>query len=350
MHAGFVVFETSVLVYYAAEFHARFVSEMQARLTIERRGQQVAARAEEIGSEIVNSSGELHSSAEELSSVATDQSASIEEMSASFEEISAGLDQLSATAQEQRAKLDNVNEKQKTLATLASAVKLQLDSVRKDSQEVQAEADRAGEALQLIIQSMRSIDSNSGQVRNIVAVINEIADRVNLLSLNASIEAARAGEYGRGFSVVAQEISRLADRTAESVNEINSLIDRNGLEVAAGRTKVSEGARVIGQLVERIKLVGDNLSELNNSLKRQESEFVHLGEEIVQMTEGVGRTLSSLGEQAETGRHIQDAMQGLATMSQRLVASAVELNRIMQSNRQQATELSDAVKALAGAG
>lgn len=347
IHAGFVVFETSVLLYYAVVFRRQFVGQLEAHIDLQNRGRNAASQADRIGAAIVDSSGDLHRASQELSAVATDQSASIEEMSASFEQISATLDELANTARRQGGNLDALGSMQKVISQSADEVRRQLETVSAGSDEARTRANQAGRELTLMIESMETIDANSRQVRSIVAVINEIADRVNLLSLNASIEAARAGEYGRGFSVVAQEIARLADKTAASVSEINQLIDRNAIEVEAGRAKVNAGATVIRLMLEQIKKVGEGLAGLGGTISRQDSEFQRFSTEIVEMTDGVGRTLSALGEQAETGRHIQEAMAGLASMSQRLVTAAFSLNKIMDDNQTQATQLSDAVRALA---
>jgi methyl-accepting chemotaxis protein len=73
-------------------------------------------------------------------------------------------------------------------------------------------------------ESMDSIRSSSLEMSNILKIINDISGKVNMLALNAAIEAARAGEAGRGFTVVADEISKLADRTSNSIKGIDFLI------------------------------------------------------------------------------------------------------------------------------
>ncbi|MBX7059909.1 MAG: hypothetical protein K1X75_17745 [Leptospirales bacterium] len=348
LHAFFVVFETSVLIYYALQFRNQFVQQLEYSIELRSRGARTAAQAGEIGQSIVRSSDEILSASQTVSTVAHDQSACIEEISASFEEIGAGMDSLSAIARKQKGELASIQDRHGVLLDSGRHLNLEMTAASQLAAIAQEHAQRAGSALDLIIGSMEAIDANSRKVRTIVSVINEIADRVNLLSLNASIEAARAGEYGRGFSVVAQEIARLAERTASSVDEINSLIDHNSVEVQGGRKSVSAGVEVIRALVDKINAVADRLGSIGRSMDSQIQAYANSLGEIGSMTDEVRGTLSSLSEQAATVRHIAEAVQTLADMSQRLVAASLQMRNIMDGNREQAAELSNAVQLLAG--
>ena len=89
----------------------------------------------------------------------------------------------------------------------------------------------------------------SERIQHTVTIIVEIADKINLLSLNASIEAARAGDAGRGFAVVADEIGKLAVQTSESIGEINSVLTINARSTEEGVSVIKDTASMVKQLL-----------------------------------------------------------------------------------------------------
>jgi methyl-accepting chemotaxis protein len=118
---------------------------------------------------------------------------------------------------------------------------------------------------------MGKITKSSQDMVGIIAIINDISDRINLLSLNAAIEAARAGEAGRGFAVVADEISKLADQTATSIKEIDSLIKLNTDEINLGMNNITGSIRLIARIIEGVTSISTMMDTISAGMKEQTS-------------------------------------------------------------------------------
>ncbi len=144
-------------------------------------------------------------------------------------------------------------EMQRTLAGLAQNMKREKehaitaasasDSSRAVMQDIAANLHHVAEKTQETAHSVERLNERAGQIGGIVKLIKEIADQTNLLALNAAIEAARAGEQGRGFAVVADEVRKLAERTANATNEISNLVGAIQGEIQGAKEQMETEAQ-----------------------------------------------------------------------------------------------------------
>lgn len=157
--------------------------------------------------------------------------------------------------------------------------------------------------------SIRELNQFSGQIRSIVSSVQEIADQTKILSLNATIEAARAGEHGRGFSVVAQEVNRLAEDTKNTVIRIGELTDHSGRLTG----QVTQDIRSVQKLTENGKIHSEEtsllFSKIMDSLHSSTQEIITVEEEIrtlIFTIEGIGSTTAQTAASAEEFRSATD--------------------------------------------
>jgi len=226
----------------------------------------------EISFELSSASGEMADVSSSFSTNAQHQAASAEEITATVEEISAGVENVADSAKYQ---LDRMNLLMDTINQLSESIKnldVDVDETTSLADQVSHEARTGENVMKEMTESMNNIGSSSTQMSGIVSIINDISDRINLLSLNASIEAARAGDAGRGFAVVADEISKLADQTSESVKEIDSLIKKTGGYISSGMTSVQATVKTISSIIEGITEISDKINKVIHSSMLEQLE------------------------------------------------------------------------------
>jgi methyl-accepting chemotaxis protein len=119
------------------------------------------------------------------------------------------------------------------------------------------------------VEAMGAIERSSGQIGQIVGVIDEIAFQTNLLALNAGVEAARAGEAGKGFAVVASEVRGLAQRSADAAKEIKALIANSNQEVGAGVDLVRRTGEALGRILEQVIEINGLVGGISTAAEQQ---------------------------------------------------------------------------------
>ena len=185
--------------------------------------------------------------------------------------------------------------------------------------------DRLSATIDQAVHVIRELASHSTKIGGVLEVIRSIAEQTNLLALNAAIEAARAGEQGRGFAVVADEVRLLAQRTAQSTAEIQTMIEHlQGQSEAAVRAidtsseasrQTVEQAREAGTSLDAISQALGNLGALNASIASATLQQSHVVEEI---NRNVTETADLSQQTAEAARQSSDAGAALARLSEEL--------------------------------
>jgi methyl-accepting chemotaxis protein len=132
-------------------------------------------------------------------------------------------------------------------------------------------ADSVGDTANRAVAAMRSIESSSREMAEIVNVIDGIAFQTNLLALNAGVEAARAGDAGKGFAVVATEVRALAQRSSDAAKSIRELISKSTDEVSGGVALVESSGEALRQIVTEVSAVSALVDAIAEAAGQQAS-------------------------------------------------------------------------------
>jgi methyl-accepting chemotaxis protein len=271
--------------------------------------------------QIVTSIGQVANSAEELSQVVDTTSVSIEELSATIREVAYKAEELAAASEETLAateeissSIKEVDQSAKQSAQLSEKVKneastLGITSVAKTIEGIQ----NIKNSFDNTATSIKKLGMRSDEIGKILNVIDEVTDQTTLLALNAAILAAQAGEHGKGFSVVADEIKDLAERTSFSTHEIAGLIQSVQQEVRDAVIAMDEGLRSVE---EGLTVAQDAAGALN--------KIVESSKTSAEMALSIER---STAEQAKTTRLVSESMEKVKNMVAQIAKATAEQSK-----------------------
>ncbi|HMV41551.1 MAG TPA: methyl-accepting chemotaxis protein [Leptospiraceae bacterium] len=289
--------------------------------------------------ELENNSLTLSTGTSKLAISAKNQSVSIEESNVSLEQLSKSVQKVSENALSQSESSKETFHAMEELKWKAEEVKEYAVSATQLATKTTVEAKRGNDLMQSAIGGMNQIDSSTKKIAEIIGLIGDISGQVNLLALNAAIEAARAGEYGKGFSVVAEEIGKLADKTAQSARSIKVYIAEGLEEVSKGKEYVDKTAKALETIVENIKKNGIIIEGISKSTTFQfdsnQKVLSHI-EKVMKMAFDIS---DSTKEQTITNKQINATVREINHQTQDVAKEAEDIALISQKISEQAKSL-----------
>lgn len=271
-------------------------------------------------------SNDVHETTSRVSENSQNQAASTEEISAAIDELSASVDSSAEKARYQFAKIDTLVSHMNALTLDIERVKNKVEMTSEDIAAITQNASLGTESLAGLNETMSRIASGSTEMKDIINIIQDISEKTNLLSLNASIEAARAGSAGRGFAVVAEEISKLADNTDKSLKRIDSLINQNNKEIEKGRHDAIVTVERFDTIINGIKNISSGISALRSLMDNEINTNKKVDAELKEISILAGDILDMSNEQKTAFEEIVVSISSIGEMTQSSTVSAEKLS------------------------
>jgi methyl-accepting chemotaxis protein len=268
---------------------------------------------------------ELNQDMHRLDDTAAELAAAISQSSESSSATSQSASSMAAAVEEMSVSLDQMRDNTNLAHTVVSASTQHSEDGTRVIGAAVGDMQKISVAVQQVSDVIGTLGEQTVRISNIVNVIREVADQTNLLALNAAIEAARAGEQGRGFAVVADEVRKLAERTANATGEITTMIDaiqgsaRTAVDRMSEAVQKADAGAVLaqdaGQSIEAIRngaiQVSDAFNEIANSIAEQSAAGQLIAQQVEQVAQASDENSSAVGHTAEAAHTLEMLSNGI---------------------------------------
>ncbi len=220
--------------------------------------------------DITVSTGELNNDSKEIDAMAMQQNETLVSMASDMEQVNLKITEVN---DESQTVLDANNTMQSTVSESMNTV----DTMQKQMMTIESSVERTSKDL-------NELGTWINAINDMLTLIKDVSDQTNLLALNAAIEAARAGEAGKGFAVVADEVRKLAEKTASSAGEIENIITNIDVKTSAAirsmdtsLENVGVGRTYVTQTVDALQILSNNIVQTMEKMNRVISEIKNIG-------------------------------------------------------------------------
>ena len=299
--------------------------------------------------QMANSAEQVAASSEELTASSQQAAEAATHVAQTVVEVAGGMDKQLASVDSAKQNIDAAFIDINTMTEKAAVV-------TENTEQMAGAADHGAELMNNAMEKMNGIEQsvansaqvvkklgeNSKQIGQIVESISAIADQTNLLALNAAIEAARAGEAGRGFSVVAEEVRKLAEQSQLSAEEIKERIAVIQGDTADAVVAMEAGTNEVALGTQAIREVGEQFQDITARVASIKSEMVEINDEVQKVSKGMQGIVTAMDTIDEVSRSTSEETQTISAAAEEQSASSEEIASASHSLADLATELQSA--------
>ena len=248
--------------------------------------------------------------AESVAGASEQLAASSSQVASASNHQSEAASNVAATVEEMTVSINHVGDRAGEAARLAKESEALAAQGEQVVGQTASDIHAISETVRLASSQIEALEADARKISGVVAVIKEVADQTNLLALNAAIEAARAGEQGRGFAVVADEVRKLAERTALSTQEISTTIAAMG----------GSSSKAVGSMHQVVEMVSGGVGRAQQT----SAAIKEIGEASRSTEVTVGEISAAIQEQGSATNNIAVQVERIAQMSEESSSAARE--------------------------
>lgn len=265
------------------------------------------------------SASELEKTAAEIRRTAGEQDDVAQSFGASATQVAAAVTEMTGTGRELASTMSQVAEAAENAAAAAGRG-------REGLVELEGRSRVLRDATEGVARRLETIRERAAAINTVVTTITRVADQTNLLSINAALEAEKAGRYGLGFQVVAREINRLSEQTAEATTDIERIVAEMQEAVAEGVGEMAGFSRVMEAGAENAVQIGGRLSEIIGLVEDLKERFGRVAEGMDAQSIGTRQIAEAMEQLSDGARRTIGAVRSFVAASEQLEASAKALD------------------------
>lgn len=237
-----------------------------------------------------------------------------EQVSLGADQVSGGAQALSQGAAEQAGSIEALSAALAEISAQVGRNARNTEIMSREAGAVNEEIVNGGRQMQALVAAMEEIGHASGEIAKIIKTIDDIAFQTNLLALNAAVEAARAGVSGKGFSVVAEEVRRLAGKSAEAAQTTAALIQNSIQAVERGVGMADTTADALSRITEGAEHITQAIAQISQSSAGQAQAIEQVSRSVEQISAVVQTNAATAQESAATSEELSGQAQMLAEL------------------------------------
>lgn len=311
IYAGFIYLLYALAIHTIAQKARQLLNDFKRREEEERKIKEELLK---IQNQIANTAARLHSTSQELANGASN-------LMAAFHETASAIEQMTQMVDVETLEVTKVANTVTEINAIADHIKKMSDRLTSDFQQTEEVFQHGSSLMYSTIERIKKVGSqinevakatwrlkdSSLKINDIVGFMNGIAEKTNLLSLNANIEAARAGHAGRGFAVVATEISKLSVQSAQGTEEIKNIIDATLLDLENVLEAIDRSLTIVEQNAAESNTVTTEITNMMTNIRQnsaQIKEIYNAMEKLTQISNTImagTNNLAAIAEETSAG-------------------------------------------------